>query len=262
MPRVTSPRKSSFDYDPALAALHLAAADKKLARLIERVGPCSLEPKPTTSVFASLAESIVYQQLTGKAAATIYARVLEAVAATKRGPTAAHIHGASDAALRGAGLSGNKLLALRDLARRADAGEIPTLARAKRMSDQELIERLTLVRGIGQWTVEMLLIFGLGRADVLPVSDYGVRKGYALTFGKSELPTPKELGAHGERWAPYRTVASWYLWRALDTDSGRAASQVTRKEPPLERPKAEKATNARPKQASVKPPSNSRPRQR
>lgn len=246
-----------FSYDPALATRHLSAADPKLARLIERVGPFALEPKRTTSVFASLAESIVYQQLTGKAAATIYARVLGAVSATRRGPTPAHIHGASDADLRGAGLSRSKLLALRDLALRTDAGEVPGLARARRMSDQELIERLTAVRGVGQWTVEMLLIFGLGRADVLPVGDYGVRKGYALTYGKKELPTPGQLRAHGERWAPYRTVASWYLWRALDSAppaSSRVTSGVTEAKP--------KATNAAPARAKLKPPSSSRPRRR
>ena len=129
--------------------------------------------------------------------------------------------------LREAGLSGAKAAALRDLASKALEGEVPTLARARRMSDAGLVEHLTKVRGIGQWTVEMMLIFRLGRPDVLPVDDYGIRKGFMLTYGLSELPRPKELLAYGERWRPWRTVASWYLWRSLDVpntpSSGRAA---------------------------------------
>jgi 3-methyladenine DNA glycosylase/8-oxoguanine DNA glycosylase len=118
--------------------------------------------------------------------------------------------------LRAAGLSQGKLLALRDLARRARAGEVPTLAQASALSDEELIARLTHVRGIGQWTVEMILIFRLGRPDVLPVDDYGVRKGFALAYRRAELPKPQELAKIGRKWAPYRTVASWYFWRATD----------------------------------------------
>lgn len=256
-----------LSYDAALAVRHLSAADPKLARLIQRVGPYALEPKRTTSIFASLAESIVYQQLTGKAAATIYARVLTAVSAAKRGPTPADISGASDEALRGAGLSGSKLLALRDLATRAEAKQIPTLARANAMTNEELVRALTEVRGIGRWTVEMLLIFGLGRADVLPTGDYGVRKGYALTFGEKELPTPSELAKRGERWAPYRTVASWYLWRALDTAAPAKATKPKTLEPKTTKLERTTTKKAKPKttkapSSKVKSPSSSRPRQR
>lgn len=131
----------------------------------------------------------------------------------------AHIHRVSDARLRGAGLSAAKVAALKDLAARERAAEIPTLAEARTMDDATVVERLVAVRGIGRWTAEMLLIFRLGRPDVLPVDDYGVRKGFALAYGKRVLPTPKALAVHGARWRPYRTVASWYCWRALEFDA-------------------------------------------
>src|SRR5699024_4867142 len=121
-----------------------------------------------------------------------------------------------DEELRAAGLSANKLAAMRDLARKSLDGTVPPLARVRRMDDAALIEHFTQVRGIGQWTVEMLLIFRLGRPDVLPIDDYGVRKGFMLAYGLPEMPRPKELLAHGERWRPWRTVASWYLWRATE----------------------------------------------
>jgi 3-methyladenine DNA glycosylase/8-oxoguanine DNA glycosylase len=133
-----------------------------------------------------------------------------------RAPMPEEIMRTSDARLRSAGLSQAKTLALRDLAEKATAGAIPSLARIRRMDDQSVVDCLTEVRGIGRWTAEMFLIFRLGRPDVLPVDDYGVRKGFALAFGKRALPAPKALAKHGERWRPYRTVASWYLWRALD----------------------------------------------
>ena len=127
---------------------------------------------------------------------------------------------ASDEKLRGAGLSRNKMMALKDLAAKTLDGTVLTLARLERMKDEEIIERLTQVRGIGRWTVEMLLMFRLGRPDVLPVGDYGVRKGFSIVYGTEGLPTPKELARYGERWRPYRTVASWYMWRALDLPGG------------------------------------------
>lgn len=203
-------------FDPAVAAAHLRAADPMLARVIDAVGPCRIELKRTASLFGALAEAIVYQQLSGSAAATIHARVCALFPHPYGGLTADGIARASDAKLRGAGLSAAKLLSLRDLARRARAGEIPSLAEAREMDDEALIERLTAVRGIGRWTVEMLLIFRLGRPDVLPVDDYGVRKGFAVMARKRDLPSPKDLAKHGERWAPYRSAASWYLWRAAD----------------------------------------------
>jgi len=205
-----------LDFDPRAAVDHLRAVEPALARVIDAVGPFALERKRTPSLFGALAEAIVYQQLNGRAAATIYGRVCALFPRAHGGPTAAGILRVSDAKLRGAGLSRAKLLALRDLAQRAAAGEVPSLADARRTDDAALVERLTRVRGIGRWTVEMLLIFRLGRPDVLPADDYGVRTGFARVFRKRELPSPKDVARRGERWAPYRTVASWYLWRAAE----------------------------------------------
>jgi O-6-methylguanine DNA methyltransferase len=206
----------AFGFDPVFALEHLRACDPVLARLIEAVGPFRMRLRRAPSLFAALAEAIVYQQLNGKAAAAIYARLCALFARAQHGPTPAQILRASDAKLRGAGLSQAKLLALRDLARKANAGEIPTLAEAHHMDNEAIIERLTAVRGVGRWTVEMLLMSRLGRPDVLPADDYGIRQGFAIAFRKRALPAPKALLKYGERWQPYRTVASWYLWRAVD----------------------------------------------
>jgi methylated-DNA-[protein]-cysteine S-methyltransferase len=215
-------------FDPDVAVAHLRASDPALKRLIDSVGPLRMQLKKTPSIFGALAEAIVYQQLAGKAAATIFARVCALFPRAHEGPTADGILRVSDARLRGAGLSRPKLLALRDLARREKAGEIPTLADVQRMSDDEIVERLTQVRGIGRWTVEMLLIFRLGRPDVLPADDYGVRKGLMVARKKRELPLPKDVIEYGERWTPYRTVASWYLWRAAETVARRSAARTDR----------------------------------
>ena len=204
----------AFGFDPGVAIEHLRAADAALARLIDTVGPFRMELKKTSNAFAMLAEAIVYQQLTGKAAATIFARLCALFPRAHEGPTPEQIMRASEARLRSAGLSRSKLLSLRDLARRAAGGEIPTFAELERLEDAGVVERLTQVRGIGRWTVEMLLIFRLGRPDVLPVDDYGIRKGFALAFKKRELPEREDVERRGARWKPYRTVASWYLWRA------------------------------------------------
>lgn len=217
----TTPRRrpnTPAAIDARKARAHLRTADPTLARAVDAIGPFLLarEMRDTSSVYASLSKAIVSQQLSGQAAATIYGRLCALFPGSRGGPRPDHVLGASDAALRGAGLSGAKTLALRDLATRSVAGEIPTLAQARRLSDEELIERLTVVRGIGRWTVEMFLIFQLARPDVLPVDDFGVRKGFALAFGRKDLPKPRELAAYGERWAPHRTFASWYLWRVAD----------------------------------------------
>ncbi len=206
----------ALGFDPAAAVAHLRAVDPRLARTIDAVGPFAMELKTAPSLFLALAEAIVYQQLTGKVAETIFARARALFPRPHQGPTAEQLLRASDERLRGAGLSGAKVLALRDLARRAARGEIPTLGEAHGMRDDELVQRLTAVRGIGRWTVEMLLMFRLGRPDVLPVDDYGIRKGFAVAFGKRALPTPAAVAEHGARWAPYRTAASWYLWRAAE----------------------------------------------
>ena len=175
-----------------------------------------MQLKKASNTFTVLAEAIVYQQLTGRAAATIFGRVCGLFPDATEGPTAEHIMRVSDDNLRAAGLSRAKLLSLRDLARRTAAGEIPTLADIRNMENEAIIERLTAVRGIGRWTVEMLLIFRLGRPDVLPLDDYGVRKGFGFALRKRALPTRKDLEKRGGRWKPYRTVASWYLWRASE----------------------------------------------
>src|SRR5450432_358817 len=192
-------------YDSAQACLDLAAADPKLGRLIAAAGPYTLKLKSAHSPFEALLESIIYQQLHGKAAAAILKRLLAIFGDLH--PRPEQLLAAGDDVLRAAGLSGNKALALRDLAAKTLDGTVPTLVQIRRLPDAEIIERLVQVRGIGPWTVEMLLMFRLGRPDVLPISDYGVRKGFALTYGTQDLPTPKELLAYGERWRPYRSVA-------------------------------------------------------
>ncbi len=218
LPRTSPPTKrpavACGTFDVETARSHLVAADKRLARLMERVGPFRLQLRDTQSTFGALAEAIVYQQLTGKAATTIFGRVKALYPARRFTPEA--VLATPDARLRACGLSGNKLLALRDLAAKTRSGVVPTLRRLRGMPDDEIVERLTAVRGIGRWTVEMLLIFRLGRPDVLPVDDYGVRKGFAIAFG-GDLPPPRDVTARGERWRPYRTMASWYLWRAVDS---------------------------------------------
>lgn len=193
----------------------LARADPRMAELMRRVGPFRLELQPLHSPFEALARSIVYQQLHGRAAATIFGRLCDRVG---KGPdfTPDALLSVPDPALREAGLSSNKAAALKDLANKTREGAVPTLDEVHRLGDAELIERFTQVRGIGQWTVEMLLIFRLGRPDVLPVDDFAIRKGYMLMRGLKESPKPREVLEYGERWRPWRTVASWYLWRSLD----------------------------------------------
>jgi len=209
-------------YDATAAAEHLSRRDARLARLIAQVGPPRIRLAATQSTFEALAESIVYQQLTGKAAATIHGR-LRALFPRKRvrpEPLLAH----ADEALRGAGLSRGKVLALRDLAAKTLDGTVPAIRALVALDDDAIVERLVQVRGVGRWTVEMLLIFRLGRPDVLPVDDYGVRKGFQLTYGKREMPSAKELARFGEKWRPFRTVASWYFWRAVDLKRQKPAS--------------------------------------
>ena len=196
------------------ALAHLCTADKTLARLIKKVGPCTLKPK-RRQPFEALVSAVTHQQLNGTAAMTILKRVI-AIYPGRRFPAPADLLATSDDRLRAAGLSRAKAAAIKDIADKTLAGVVPSLRAVSKMSDAELIERITTVRGVGPWTVEMLLMFTLGRPDVLPVADYGVRKGFAVTYGLADLPTPKELLAHGERWRPHRTTAAWYLWRALE----------------------------------------------
>ncbi|HEV3003469.1 MAG TPA: DNA-3-methyladenine glycosylase [Pirellulales bacterium] len=205
----------NFPFDPETATAALCRADKRLAGVIERAGPFTMRPEKLRSPFQALLRSIVYQQLSGKAAATIYSRV-EAAFPGRPGLCPAAITDAPEELLRGAGMSRAKVAAVKDLAAKTLDGTVPTLSRLRRMDDEEILTRLVGVRGIGRWTVEMLLIFRLGRPDVLPVSDLGVRRGFMFTYRKREMPPPGELLRHGERWRPYRSVASWYLWRAVD----------------------------------------------
>ncbi len=213
-------RSPKLPFNPQKAIAHLRASDPKLGALIDRAGPFTLRLDHSVSPFESLLESILYQQLHGKAAAAIHRRVREFFGGD---PTPKLLLDTPDEPLRAAGVSFNKIKALRDLAARTLDGAVPAHAAILKMSDADIVERLTEVRGIGSWTVEMLLIFRLGRPDVLPVTDYGVRKGYALTFMRvpksrpleaSDLPKPDVVFRRGQRWAPFRSVASWYMWRA------------------------------------------------
>ncbi|MDQ6618069.1 MAG: methylated-DNA--[protein]-cysteine S-methyltransferase [Actinomycetota bacterium] len=205
----------AFDVDQGVA--HLGAVDPALARLMDAVGPFDLRLTDAPTTFAALARAIVYQQLNGRSAAAIYGRLSALFPQSGAGATLRpeDILGSRDEALLGAGLSRAKLLSILDLARHAADGAIPTLDEARGMEDEVIIEELSQVRGVGRWTAEMFLIFTLGRPDVLPVGDFGVRKGFAITYRNGEMPTPKELMEYGERWRPYRSVASWYLWQAL-----------------------------------------------
>ena len=210
-------------YDTSDADAHLARADRRLGSWIRRIGPLDPDPRwrrPFDPVDA-LARAILYQQLSGKAAATIVGRVEQAIGSSRlHADTLGRI---DDAALRACGVSGNKVLALRDLARREEAGGIPSLRRMSHMHEDEIISALVQVRGIGRWTVQMMLMFRLGRPDVLPADDLGIRKGVQVVDGLEALPTPKQVLERGQPWAPWRTAASLYLWRIADAASGAKA---------------------------------------
>jgi DNA-3-methyladenine glycosylase II len=219
---------------------HLCAKDEKLAPLIAEMAKFEIDMTAAESPYEALLESIAYQSISGKAAATIFGRI-KALGTGGRPPTPQQMLKLRAKALRKAGLSGAKVLAMKDLAAKTIEGIVPTREDACKMSDDELVERLVSVRGIGAWTVEMFLIFNLGRPDVLPIHDLGVKKGWSVTYGKAHMPTPKELLAFGEQWRPYRTVASWYMWRAFE----RAGYAVTNKILPA------KVRRKRPKRKSL-----------
>ncbi len=197
------------------AVAHLCQSDKLLARLIKKVGPCTMKIRTRRTPFVALVSAVTYQQLNGTAAETILKRFL-ALYPGKRFPTPEDVLATPEELMRGAGLSRAKTAAIKDIAAKTVAGIVPTSRAILKLTNEEIIERLTSVRGVGPWTVEMLLMFTLGRLDVLPSTDYGVRKGFAVTFGWKDLPTPKELLEYGERWRPHRSTAAWYLWRALE----------------------------------------------
>ena len=217
-------RTSNVSFDEHAAVAHLKAADSRLGKLLDRAGPFTMQataPKPRggAAPFTALARAIIAQQLSGKAAATIHGRVAGLVSAgadTLDDPAA--ILSLPPAKLRGAGLSQNKMLALVDLATHAVDGTLPTRAEMEAMSDAAIIERLTQVRGIGTWSVQMLLMFYLGRPDVLPVADLGVQKGFAITYVRRDLPSAQTIERAARAWAPYASVASWYMWRAVEID--------------------------------------------
>ncbi len=196
---------------PAVAHL---SKDPVMRRLIRRIGPCTLVVH-RRSPYEALVRAVTHQQLNGRAAETILGRVI-ACCDDGRFPAPATVLAVRPTTLRRAGLSRAKALAIKDIARHAAAGKVPTRRAAVLMSDEEIIERLTAIRGVGRWTVEMLLMFTFGRPDVLPVDDFGVRDGYRAAFGLAAPPSVNALREYGERWKPYRSTAAWYLWRAAD----------------------------------------------
>jgi methylated-DNA-[protein]-cysteine S-methyltransferase len=211
--RATSP----WPLAVAPAIRHLRACDEVMAAVIEEHGTCSLQVDVAPSVFAALARAIVFQQLHTRAAEAIHARFLALLDAGTGNVAPRAVLAASAEELRAAGLSQAKIASLRDLARLTREGVVPTLDEAEGLDDETLIERVTCVRGVGRWTAQMLLIFMLGRPDVLPTEDFGVRTGFGVAYGRASLPAWRELDDFGRRWAPYRTVASWYLWRVAES---------------------------------------------
>src|SRR6266581_6993690 len=197
----------------AAAHRHLAR-DPVMRRLIRRHGPYRLEPHGR-SPYETLVRAIAHQQLNGRAAETILGRFV-ALFPEGRFPAPAAVLAARAATLRRAGFARAKVRAIKDIARHAVKGVVPTRRACRRLGDEALVEQLTRIHGVGRWTVEMLLIFTLGRLDVLPVDDFGVREGLRVAYGRRTQPTPKALAAYGERWRPYRSIAAWYLWRAAN----------------------------------------------
>jgi DNA-3-methyladenine glycosylase II len=192
------------------AAAEVSRRDPVMAELMQRMGPFRLPP-PTTDHFGALAESILYQQLAGTAAAAIHRRFM-ALFDGSVSPEA--VLAVPEEQLRGAGLSGSKAASIRDLAAKVADGTVP-LDRISRLRDDDIVMRLSVVRGIGRWTAEMFLIFQLRRLDVWPVDDYGIRQGWSLAYGLPDLLKPKELTSEGDRFRPYRTVVTWYCWQAV-----------------------------------------------
>ena len=199
----------------AAALKHLSAADPVMRRLIREHGACALVPETRRPPFQSLVQAVAHQQLNGTAADTILGRFKKLFPARKF-PRPEDLAQVTDGQIRACGFSRAKILAIRDIAEKTLSGVVPATRQIVKLSDDEIVARLTEVRGVGRWTVEMLLIFQLGRPDVLPADDFGVRSGFRLAYKRRELPTPKEILARGERWRPHRTTAAWYLWRAVD----------------------------------------------
>lgn len=204
-----------------VAAQHLARVDPVMRRLIREVGPFELRGRRRRSPFESLARAIAYQQLHGQAAESILTR-FTALFPGRRFPKPDELLAMRAQSMRAAGFSRPKILALRDLASKTLDGTVPSNRIMTRWTDDAIIERLVEVRGIGRWTAQMLLIFHLGRPDILPIDDFGVRNGFRIAYRLATMPTPNQVLRYGERWKPYRTAASWYLWRAADRAKGNA----------------------------------------
>jgi DNA-3-methyladenine glycosylase II len=209
--------KTHYGVDAAQVMRELSRADRRLARVIRKVGSFPTKRPKSQHPYAVLLRAIVYQQLAGKAAAAIFGRVTALGASGF--PTPEEILLLEEKTLRNAGLSRQKIAAVKDLAARTIDGTVPNLKEIRRMSEEEILERLTRVHGIGEWSVQMFLMSQLGRPDILPVQDYGIRKGFQNVYGLDDVPKPKAVLEHGERWRPYRSIASWYLWRAADAKS-------------------------------------------
>jgi DNA-3-methyladenine glycosylase II len=242
-------KPSTLPFDLIAAQQSLAACDDRLKALIGEMIPFEIDISEAQSPYEALLESIAYQSISGKAAATIYGRV-KALGSSGRAPTPQEMLRLPARKLRKAGLSGAKVLAMKDLARKTIEGVVPTLEDAQKLSDEELVARLVSVRGIGAWTVEMFLIFRLGRPDVLPIHDLGVKKGWSVAYGKKHMPRPAELLAFGERWRPYRTVASWYMWRAFER-AGYAATNKIR--PPRRKRRKSRPAKSKRARSATKP---------
>jgi len=196
------------------AVRHLSRVDPVMRALIRRVGKCGLAVRGH-SPFETLVRAIAHQQIHGRAAAAILGRFV-ALFPGRRFPTPADIVAVDPRKMRRAGFSRGKIRSIKGIARNAAAGRVPTARACQRLSDEDIVERLTELHGVGRWTVEMLLLFTLGRPDVLPVDDFGVREGFKVAYGRRKQPTAKQLRRYGERWRPHRSVAAWYLWRAVE----------------------------------------------
>jgi DNA-3-methyladenine glycosylase II len=220
--------KTHYPVDAEQVMRELSRADRHLAKIIRKVGSFPTKRQKPQHPYESLLQSIVYQQLAGKAAATISGRVK--ALGTSGFPTPDEILLLDETKLRGAGLSRQKIAAVKDLAAKTLDGTVPPLAKLRGMSEVEIHERLVQVRGIGEWSVQMFLMFRLGRPDVLPIRDLGIQKGFQHVYGLADTPKPQAILEHGERWRPYRSIASWYLWRAVDQkNAGKSAAKKSKK---------------------------------
>lgn len=220
------------------ATTALAACDPVLAQLIRAAGPCRLVPARDRSPWEHLARAIAHQQLHGAAAATILGRFVALYGDAAEFPAPQQVLATPVTALRGCGFSASKAAALQDLARHALSGVVPDTATLDALEDSAIIARLTVIRGVGRWTVEMMLMFQLGRPDILPVDDFGVREGVRLAYGLRKQPAPRALAQWGTRWAPWRSIAAWYLWRAVDLARAGKLPTPPRPAPRLPRPRA------------------------